>query len=399
MKVLIATVYDIPHAGGLSVHVETLKAGLESLGHEVDILSFSDVFPLSRATIAQGPSTILNIIHKGRGVIWTHKMRYRFLKKLIEKNKHKQYDIINAQDPFATLAALESGIPTVSTSHGYMTFEAISKGSLRENTEEASIMQEIEIKAFQNTRKVITVDTRIKNYVKEIAGVDGIPIRNFIDIDSFKPNKEKKAELRAKYGIPEDSKILFCPRRLTKKNGVIYPVLALPEILQEFPNVQLIYAGNGEEMTEIKRIATHEGIKHAVTLLGAIPHKMVRDYYDMCDIALVPSVHSAGVEEATSISALEAMGCGSPLIACSVGGLKEIITDSVDGILIEEKNVHALTAAILSLLQNPLTGNTMAVAAREKIELEYSHIAAARKYLEIYKSALEEDEKQREGVR
>ena len=394
MKVLIATVYDIPHAGGLSVHVETLKAGLESLGHEVDILSFSDVFPLSRATIAQGPSTILNMIKKGRGVIWTHKMRHRFLRSLIEKNKYKQYDIINAQDPFATLAALESGIPTVSTSHGYMTYEAISKGTLLENSEEARIMQEIEIKSFVNTRKVITVDTRIKNYIKEIADVDGIPIRNFIDINSFKPNKEKKEELRAKYGIPKDSQILFCPRRLTKKNGVIYPVLALPEVLRQFPNAHLIYAGSGEEMHEIKRIAAHEGIKNSVTMLGAIPHATVRDYYDMCDIALVPSVHSAGVEEATSISALEAMGCGSPLIASSVGGLKEIVNNGVDGILIEEKNVHALTEAIVSLLRDPSAGATMAAAARAKIEQEYSHIAAARKYLEIYKSALEEEEKQ-----
>jgi len=394
MKVLIATVYDIPHAGGLSVHVETLKAGLESLGHEVDILSFSDVFPLSRATIAQGPSTILNMIKKGRGVIWTHKMRHRFLRSLIEKNKHKQYDIINAQDPFATLAALESGIPTVSTSHGYMTYEAISKGTLLENSEEARIMQEIEIRSFVNTRKVITVDTRIKNYIKEIADVDGIPIRNFIDINSFKPNKEKKEELRAKYGIPKDSQILFCPRRLTKKNGVIYPVLALPEVLRQFPNAHLIYAGSGEEMHEIKRIAAHEGIKNSVTMLGAIPHATVRDYYDMCDIALVPSVHSAGVEEATSISALEAMGCGSPLIASSVGGLKEIVNNGVDGILIEEKNVHALTEAIVSLLRDPSAGATMAAAARAKIEQEYSHIAAARKYLEIYKSALEEEEKQ-----
>jgi len=394
MKVLIATVYDIPHAGGLSVHVETLKAGLESLGHEVDILSFSDVFPLSRATIAQGPSTILNMIKKGRGVIWTHKMRHRFLRSLIEKNKHKQYDIINAQDPFATLAALESGIPTVSTSHGYMTYEAISKGTLLENSEEARIMQEIEIRSFVTTRKVITVDTRIKNYIKEIADVDGIPIRNFIDINSFKPNKEKKEELRAKYGIPKDSQILFCPRRLTKKNGVIYPVLALPEVLRQFPNAHLIYAGSGEEMHEIKRIAAHEGIKNSVTMLGAIPHATVRDYYDMCDIALVPSVHSAGVEEATSISALEAMGCGSPLIASSVGGLKEIVNNGVDGILIEEKNVHALTEAIVSLLRDPSAGATMAAAARAKIEQEYSHIAAARKYLEIYKSALEEEEKQ-----
>ncbi|MGN1385917.1 MAG: glycosyltransferase family 4 protein [Bacillus sp. (in: firmicutes)] len=398
MKVLIATVYDIPHAGGLSVHVETLKAGLEALGHEVDILSFSDVFLISRTTMAKGPSTILNMIHKGRGVIWTHRMRYRFLKGLIEKNKHKQYDIINAQDPFATLAALESGIPTVSTVHGYMTYEAISKGTLRENTEEARIMQDIEIKAFKSTRRVITVDTRIKNYVKEIANVDGIPIRNFIDIASFKPNKEKKSELRVKYGIPQNSKVLFCPRRLTKKNGVIYPALAMPEVLREFPDAHLIYAGSGEEMQEIKYIAAHKNIKHAVTLLGAIPHTKVRDYYDLCDIALVPSVHSAGVEEATSISALEAMGCGSPLIACSVGGLKEIINHNVDGLLIEEKNVDALSEAIRTLLREPAAGNQMAKAARAKIEMEYSHLAAASRYLEIYRNALADDEIQIEGV-
>lgn len=398
MKVLIATVYDIPHAGGLSVHVETLKAGLEALGHEVDILSFSNVLSLSRTTMAKGPSTILNMFHKGRGVIWTHRMRYRFLRNLIEKNKHKEYDIINAQDPFATLAALESGIPTVSTVHGYMTFEAISKGTLRENTEEARIMQDIEIKAYKSTRQIITVDTRIKNYVKEVSGVDGIPIRNFIDINSFKPNKDKKSELRAKYGIPENSQVLFCPRRLTKKNGVIYPALAMPAVLKEFPEAHLIYAGSGEEMQTIKHIAAHENIKHAVTLLGAIPHEMVRDYYDLCDIALVPSVHSAGVEEATSISALEAMGCGSPLIACSVGGLKEIINHKVDGLLIEEKNVHALSEAILSLLRDPSAGNQMATAARKKIESEYSHIAAAKKYLEIYQNALAETDVKMKSV-
>ena len=41
MKILMATAYDYPHIGGLSTHVSTLKAGLESRGHEVDVLSFS----------------------------------------------------------------------------------------------------------------------------------------------------------------------------------------------------------------------------------------------------------------------------------------------------------------------------------------------------------------------
>ena len=56
---------------------------------------------------------------------------------------------------------------------------------------------------------------------------------------------------------------------------------------------------------------------------------------------IVPSVHSAGVEEATSISALEAMGSGTPLIACAVGGLKEIVNPGVDGLINRRKKCRA----------------------------------------------------------
>jgi len=391
MKILIATAYDYPHAGGLSVHVDTLKAGLESLGHEVDVLSFSDVSPLSRKILAQGPSYLLNKLKKGKGIVWSHKMRQRFLRTLIEKNKSRHYDLIHAQDPFTTLAALDSGIPTVATVHGYMAFESISKGSMIEGSEEAKIMQDVEIQAYRGARKVITVDTRLKDYVKEVSGVEATAIRNFIDIHSFKPNKGAKAELRQKYGIDVNSPVLFCPRRLTKKNGVIYPALALPKVLKEFPNTHLIYAGSGEALNEIKEIVAREGMENSVTLLGAVAHSVVRDYYDLSDVALVPSVHSAGVEEATSISALEAMGSGSPLIACAVGGLKEIVDSGVDGLLVEEKNVEQLSDAILTLLRDPEAGAEMAEKARTKIEQEYSHIAAAKKYLEIYESALAED--------
>ena len=141
-------------------------------------------------------------------------------------------------------------------------------------------------------------------------------------------------------------------------------------------------------LNEIKEIVAREGMENSVTLLGAVAHSVVRDYYDLSDVALVPSVHSAGVEEATSISALEAMGSGSPLIACAVGGLKEIVNSGVDGLLVEEKNVDELAEAILTLLRDPEAGAEMAEKAREKIEQEYSHIAAAKKYLEIYESAL-----------
>jgi glycosyltransferase involved in cell wall biosynthesis len=390
MKILLATAYDYPHAGGLSTHVTTLKAGLESLGHEVDVLSFSNVSPLVQNIYAKGPSYLLNKVKKGKGIVWTHNVRKKLLQSLIEKNKHKQYDIINAQDAFTTLAALESEIPTVMTVHGYMTFESISKGSLVEGSKEAMYMTEVEIKAYQGARKLVTVDQRLKNYVKEVSGVEATAIRNFIDIHNFKPDKERKNELKEKYGIPLKRNVIFVPRRLTRKNGVIYPALALPTVLKQFPNTQLIYAGSGEALSEIKQIVEKNNLEQYVTLLGAIPHEQIKDYYAMSDVVLVPSVHSAGVEEATSISALEAMGSGSPLVACAVGGLKEIVEHEVDGLLVEEKNEQQLAEAIIHILSDPEKGEEMAKKAREKIEKEYSHISAAQKYESIYLSALQE---------
>ena len=63
----------------------------------------------------------------------------------------------------------------------------------------------------------------------------------------------------------------------------------------------------------------------------------MKDLYGASDIVLVPSIHSYGVEEATSISALEAMGSGSPVVAGAVGGLKEIFEHEKDGLLVEVK--------------------------------------------------------------
>ncbi|WP_404356533.1 glycosyltransferase family 4 protein [Cytobacillus firmus] len=389
MKILITTVFDYPHAGGLSTHVTTLKAGLEARGHEVDVLSISDVPGWQSKFIARGPSFVLNKVKKGKGILWSRKARQNMLQTLIEKNKHKNYDIINAQDVFATFASIASGIPTVSTVHGYMAFEAVSAGSVEENSEEAKFLQEMEKKAYSQTRKVITVDQRIKDYVKKQAGVEGTAIRNFIDIHDFKPAVEKKAELRQKHGFSEDDLVFFVPRRLTKKNGVIYPTLAFPKVLEKFPNAKLVYAGMGEAFEEIKALVAEKGLENQVTLLGAIPHKQVKDFFALADVVLVPSIHSAGVEEATSISALEAMGSGIPLIACAVGGLKEIVDHEKDGLLVEERNTGELEDAMIYLLENPETGAALAKRARQKIEEEYSHLAAAEKYEQIYLSALE----------
>lgn len=389
MKILLATVYDYPHLGGLSVHLTTLKAGLESRGHEVDVVSFTDVPKWKRDGIVRGPAFLLNKMKQGKGYVWTLKRRQDELAILIkEAVSKKEYDIINAQDVFTTFAALETNVPVVSTVHGYLTFEGISKGSVIEGSPEAAELQEAERKGYKSTREVITVDTRIKEYILKETGVTGNMIKNFIDVESFKPEIERRAEFRDTYGFSQDELIFFVPRRLTKKNGVMYPILSLPAVVEKFPNARVVFAGTGEMMEPMKQKAAELGVSDNITMLGAVDHSVMMQYYALANVALVPSIYSAGVEEATSISALEAMGSGVPLIACAVGGLKEIVDSGKDGLLVEEQNVEELSDAMIRLLEDPAYGEQLAEAGRSKIIEEYSHFAAAEKYEAIYLKAL-----------
>lgn len=387
MKILLATIFDYPHTGGLSTHMTTLKSGLESQGHEVDIISFSEVPGWKRQFLVRGPGFFMNRFSAGKGLLYNSEKRSQLLTTLIrDAHEQKCYDMVNAQDVYATFASIQAGAPVVTTVHGYMTYEAISRGTMKEGSRPARMLLEKEKLAYQQTLQTITVDHRIKEYLKKHAGVDSVKIHNFIDVDQFKPATDQRNNLRKKYGLNEKSFYLFVPRRLTKKNGVIYPVLAMPVILRQVPDVHLVYAGTGEEEIHIRAKAKELGIGHRVHLLGAIPHEQMKEYYAMSDLTLIPSIHSDGVEEATSISALEGMGAGIPVIASSVGGLKEIIDHEVNGLLVKEKDTGELAHAIVRLLQDADFGSRLARKAREKIEQHYSHLSAAKSYVDVYDS-------------
>ncbi|WP_338470679.1 glycosyltransferase family 4 protein [Niallia sp. XMNu-256] len=387
MNILITTIFEYPHEGGLSTHVTTLMKGLQERGHQVDVLSFTDMNPVTRKLFTQAPGYLINKVKKGKGQLLNDRQKMKMLKSYIEKVKGK-YDLINSQDIYAALASIESGIPTVATVHGYFSYEAISRGAVIQGSPEELEIIETEKKAYQQATSVIAVDQRIKEYIKRQADVEAYSIKNFINVHEFKVDRSKAEQIKTEFEIPKDVQVLFVPRRLTEKNGVIYPTLALPKVLEKHPNTLLVYAGTGEQYTNIEQTAYKLGIQDKVRLLGSVPHEKMKELYSIADIVLVPSIHSHGVEEATSISALEAMGSGAPVIAGAVGGLKEIFEHEKDGLLVEEKNTEDLSQSIIRILDDGSLGETLSKNARKKVEEHYSHIAAAEKYETIYKEAL-----------
>lgn len=381
LRVLITTIFQYPHEGGMSTHITTLKKGLEQLGHQVDVISGSGIPKIKQLFFARLPSFILNRLNKGTGQLIGDLQRMRMLRKKIKK-VYQNYDVINSQDIFATIAAKSFNTRVIQTVHGYYTYEATSRGAIKEGSKQAIRAKELEKIAYNTANKLICVDQRIKNYIKDETGIEGHVIHNFIDINIFNIPDEEMKLVKEKYELPSNKRILLVPRRLTEKNGVIYPLLALPEIIKEIPDVFLVYAGSGEQMELLKSKVKELKITNHVKFLGSVPHKDMIAIYKLAEIVIVPSIHAKGVEEATSIAALEGMAAGKVVIAGAVGGLKELINHGENGLLFEEKNVRELKDSILNVLFNDMSH--IKQKTREIINNNHSHLSAAKKFVEHY---------------
>ena len=177
-------------------------------------------------------------------------------------------------------------------------------------------------------------------------------------------------------------KRLIVPRRLFHKNGVEYLVRAVPLIAREV-DVEAVLVGDGPERERLETITRELGVTERVHFLGSRPNTDMPALYGQADLAVFPSLM-----EATSVAALEAMSCELPVAASRVGGLPEIVDETV-GALFEPADPPSLANAVVALLRR----NDLAVLgrhARERVVKNWSLERLARRHQEIYRTVISE---------
>ncbi len=398
---------DPGQIGGTSTHISMLAQGLREIGHGVQefYLGAAIPAPVRKAGLIW-PAGVLNRARKGWGMLYSAEARGRLLaaRTASECERAREagepWEVLNAQEvysvPYLRAVADECGIPLVLTLHGYPLYESVSEGYSTASRQGLAYLMRAEMRALRLADAVVTVDGRLYRHALRLVPERGDSIytlMNFIDTTTFAPaadaheEQELRRVLRQRWDIPQDAVVLFCPRRLVKKNGVVYPSLALASMsASDRERFLLLHAGEGGERQEMERIVRENGLDKHVRLLGGQGREAVLELYRLADIVLVPSVHSENVEEATSLSALEAMASGRPLIAGDVGGLAEMVVDGETGLLVPA-DAQALAAAILRLAAAPDEGARMAAAARDYVVRNHSHLRAAQAYAEVYRRA------------
>ncbi|MFF3065760.1 glycosyltransferase family 4 protein [Oerskovia sp. NPDC057915] len=144
----------------------------------------------------------------------------------------------------------------------------------------------------------------------------------------------------------------------------------------------LVIVGDGSELSELRRRARTLGVEDRVSFPGMLGPDAVAEALAAATVVVVPSR-----KEAASIVVLEAWRAGRPVVGTVLGGPRTLLTDGVDGLLVDPRDAEALAGVIGSLLDAPDVAAALGAAGRREVE-RYTWEAVVDRYDDVYERVL-----------
>lgn len=185
-----------------------------------------------------------------------------------------------------------------------------------------------------------------------------------LDLDAFS-GTENRTKIRSEIGVTNDQHLVLFVGRLRPVKGPEYGIRAFAKALTENPNLHLALAGEGEQRAYLKNLTNELGIQSNTTFLGA--RKDLPDVLSAADSILMPSL-----TEGFPRVANEAMAASKPVVATRVGGVPEAIVHDVTGLLVESKDIDAMSKAIVRISSDTVLQHRLGTNARKHAEEHYS---------------------------
>ncbi len=235
---------------------------------------------------------------------------------------------------------------------------------------------------------VTSVDYARSSYVKQFLEKNPLKffeLHNCVDTRVFFPQQKKQVLLQKHEILSEDKVVLFVGS-LDKAHyfkGVPFLLEAFEEIIHtsSIPlKLKLLIIGDGNMKQQHEHLAAQLQIETKVIFVGSVKEAELPDYYALADVLVLPSVDSS---EAFGIVLIEAFACGKPVIASNLPGVRSVVEDSVDGYLVEPKNVNDLASKIYAVISDSERAHLMGQAGLEKVKKTYSFEAIKKKFSDV----------------
>jgi colanic acid/amylovoran biosynthesis glycosyltransferase len=185
---------------------------------------------------------------------------------------------------------------------------------------------------------------------------------------------------------PENGEIkLLLVGRLTEKKGIKYAIHAVEKLVERSWNISLNIIGDGPLKKQLEHTIRELNLTHRVKLLGSKPHSEVIKTMQNSHILILSSITAPdGDKEGIPNVLTEAMATGMPVVATEHGGIPELITDGINGLLVPEKNSDMLAEKIEYLLEHPQLWSEFAENGLKKVREEYDIVKQTKRLEDIY---------------
>lgn len=282
---------------------------------------------------------------------------------------HVHYAIPHAISALLAKQMLGGQLPFITTLHGTditlvgadRSYLPIVKFSIEESDGVTAISRYLE----ERTRSVFGVTNEIR------------VIHNFVNCELYRRNPDPAAR-RAYAGAGE--KILVHLSNFRPVKRVLDVVRVFASVRREVP-AKLLMIGDGPDRGPAEHLARELEVEKDAVFLGK--QNRIGDLLAISDVMLLPSEH-----EAFGLAALEAMACGVPAVAARTGGIPELITEGVDGLLAPVGDIEGMAGHVLSLLVDEARWTQFSAAARQAAETRFDTRRIIPQYEEHYRAVL-----------
>jgi len=285
-------------------------------------------------------------------------------------------DVIHGQHVWALPSlAVDCGVPIVLTAHGTDLMGYDKWPEMRHYAETA----------MEAACKVICISADNEALVREIFPQYAdkiVRMRNGYNPDIFYPQRLDRAEVLGAHGLSyagED--IILFAGKMTRFKGIDILMEAAASYEAVCQKAITVLAGDGEERANLERQAKSLGLQ-CVYFIGNVAQDELARLYNIADIDLVPSRR-----EPFGLVAVEAMACGTPVVATNQGGLPDFVNDSV-GALVKPENPTDLARGVISTLERALANPGWRDDIATYASTHYSQAVIIRELDELYREVV-----------
>jgi D-inositol-3-phosphate glycosyltransferase len=391
--------------GGMNVYVHQLTRTLGKLGVRVDVFTRSQDEHVPHVLHDLGYHNRVVHIPAGPEVPLPKAELERYIPKFVQgiksfaESKNIHYDLIHSHYWMSGLAAIElSQTWNIPFLHMFHTL-VLMKNRIAQTPQEMEGEYRIlgEKKVISKANRIIAATLAEKSQLEFLYKAPSSKISVIppgVDTRHFYPIP--KDEAKEVVGVPEDSHTILFVGRIEPLKGIDKLIQAISIIqnngeLRCCPHNLVIIGGEpnakseemNAEMARLQDMVEDLGIENFVIFLGKQDQQLLPYYYSASEIVVMPSHY-----ESFGMVALEAMACGTPVVASQVAGLAFLVRDGETGFVVPGNDVQMLAKRLVELIKDKDLRNKLGNKSAEYAQL-YAWEIISEKMIEVYNQVLE----------